>query len=112
MATWDVPAEAHGEGIELMPTHFEGGRRGGGAKPGGVGQSPRIPAAYSHVVEVAPSETGYETDATAFSEGGFSDRTEKDEEDGSGGTSRNASETGSLLGRRRALGESAPHALG
>ena len=47
-------AGAHGEGIELMPTHAESGRRGGSgsgsAKPGAG--SPRIPAAYSHVLEV------------------------------------------------------------
>ena len=58
-------------------------------------------------IQVAPSEGGYETDATAFSEGGFSDRTETEEEgdDGGGEAVRQASETGSLLGRRRALGE-------
>lgn len=38
--------------------------------------SPKIPAAYS-VVDVAPSDSGYETDATAFSEGAFSDEDDR-----------------------------------
>lgn len=63
MVWYAAPSEQgeHGEeGIELMmqTTPHNG--------------SPKIPAAYS-VVDVAPSESGYETDATAFSEGAFSD---------------------------------------
>ncbi|KAK9909738.1 hypothetical protein WJX75_006766 [Coccomyxa subellipsoidea] len=50
--------------------------------------SPKIPAAYS-VVNVAPSESGYETDATAFSEKAFSD--EEEERD------RGENECGGLL---------------
>lgn len=74
-----VPSEQgeHGEeGIELMMqrTPHTG--------------SPKIPAAYS-VVDVAPSESGYETDATAFSEKAFSD----EEEDIDGGEN----ECGGLL---------------
>jgi hypothetical protein len=60
--------EEHGEGIELVPYETPHA-------------SPKIPAAYS-VVEVPPSESGYDTDATAFSEGGFSDDDTGDDEAG------------------------------
>ncbi len=43
--------------------------------------SPKIPAAYS-VVDVPPSDSGYDTDATAFSEGAFSDEDEEEEDVG------------------------------
>ena len=66
----------HGEGIELMPQMTPHG-------------SPKIPAAYT-VVNLPPSDSGYDTDATAFSEGAFSDNTEDEDDDGD--------ETGSLLG--------------
>ncbi|BDA42337.1 probable sodium/hydrogen exchanger 4 at N-terminal half [Coccomyxa sp. Obi] len=74
------PPSNHGEheheGIELMMarTPQDG--------------SPKIPAAYS-VVDVAPSDSGYETDATAFSEGAFSDEDDR--------ASLEGNETGGLL---------------
>lgn len=64
----------HGEGIELMPQMTPHG-------------SPKIPAIHT-VVDVPPSDSGYDTDATAFSEGAFSDDEDMDEE---------ASEKGALL---------------
>ena len=84
----------HGEEIEL--THLEGG---GGRPNGHAAAAQNKP--YS-VVDVAPSESGYETDATAFSEGGMSDD-DDDDEDG-GGAAAAASGTESLLGRGGSTG--------
>ena len=56
--------------------------------------SPKIPAAYS-VVDVAPSDSGYETDATAFSEGAFSDEDDR--------ASLEGNESGGLLAHHGAF---------
>lgn len=85
--TWRAAPSEEGEreeGIELMMqrTPHSGG-------------SPKIPAAYS-VVDVAPSEGGYETDATAFSEGTFSDGDDDDQDP-------EADETGGLLPRHNGV---------
>ena len=86
------PVSEHGEGIEMA--NLEGG--GGGGRPNGHGPGPQCKP-YT-VVDVAPSESGYETDATAFSEGGMSDDEDNDGDDGGAATA--ASGADSLLGRQ------------
>ncbi len=86
MGTWHAAPSNHGEheheGIELMMarTPQDG--------------SPKIPAAYS-VVDVAPSDSGYETDATAFSDGALSDEDDR--------ASLEGNETGGLLAHHGAV---------
>ena len=85
-----MPHSEHGDGIELMGHSSD--------SPSAQDVSPKIPASYT-AIEVLPSDSGYDTDATMFSEGAFSDDTEDDDE-----VDALALETGGLLGRQRVNG--------